>query len=52
MDVKNLINWRQLSLYLSGNEVNIRKNKVPYKYEYIVNDIINAIDNVLKKHID
>ena len=49
MDYKNLINWKELSLLLAGNEGSIRKNKIPQKYQREVNELIEAIRKHLKK---
>ena len=38
--MKDLINWKQLSIELSGNDNSIRKNKVPKKYQPKVNQLL------------
>lgn len=40
VSVKDIINWKQVSRILAGNETSIRKNKHPQKYA-------RAIDNML-----
>jgi hypothetical protein len=39
----NLINWKELSRFLSGNKESVRRNKVPLKYEKHVTRIINLL---------
>ena len=42
--MKDLINWKQLSIKLSGSDNAIRKNKVPKKYERKVNRLLYILD--------
>ena len=42
--MKHLINWKQLSIELSGNDNSIRKNKIPKKYKTKVNELLKLID--------
>ena len=37
IDVKELVNWKMVSLVLSGNPTYIRKNKIPKLYRSSVN---------------
>jgi hypothetical protein len=43
-DVKNLVNWRMLSLQLAGNQQSIRKNNIPKKYLEKVNEILKFME--------
>jgi hypothetical protein len=49
MDVKKLINWRELSRLLAGNSDSIRANKIPNKYKDKVNNLEKKIDTWSKK---
>jgi hypothetical protein len=42
--MKDLINWKQLSIKLSGSDNAIRKNKVPKKYDRKVNRLLWILD--------
>lgn len=42
---KNLINWRELSKELAGNDNSIRKNRIPKKYKSKVGELIGLIDD-------
>jgi len=46
--MKELINWKELSRTLAGNEESIRSNKVPKKYEKKVNRLLKIIEVWLK----
>lgn len=37
-----LINWKQLSITLSGSETSVRRNRIPKKYEEKV-DLLNRL---------
>lgn len=41
--MKDLINWKELSRILAGNEDSIRRNKIPKKYEKQVESFILCI---------
>lgn len=41
---KELINWKQLSIELSGSDNSIRKNQVPKKYERRINRLLKFIE--------
>ncbi|WP_372938464.1 hypothetical protein [Seonamhaeicola sp.] len=45
---KNFLNWKQISLELSGSDNSIRKNKIPKKYERKVNRLIKLVELWLK----
>ena len=42
-DQKKLINWKQLSLLLSGSDNSIRKNNIPKKYDSKINSLLEFI---------
>ena len=42
-DQKKLINWKQLSLLLSGSDNSIRKNNIPKKYSLKINSLLEFI---------
>lgn len=41
--MKNLINWKEMSRVLTGNETSISRNRIPKKYQSDVNDLILTI---------
>lgn len=41
---KDLINWKQLSIELSGSDNSIRKNQIPKKYEAKVNRLLKLLE--------
>jgi len=47
---KNLFNWGEISRILSGTRCVIRKNLIPKVHEPVISEIIQAVDDVLKKH--
>ena len=46
--MKDLINWKQLSIKLSGSDNAIRKNKVPNKYQRKVDRLLMFLKLWLK----
>jgi hypothetical protein len=44
MSEKNLINWGELSRCLTGNRTNIRRNKIPKKYQFVINRLLKLIE--------
>lgn len=50
MDTKNLINWGELSRIRSGSRQAIRRNKIPKIHRPFVEDLLKAIEGVLKKY--
>lgn len=44
MTSKEIINWRKLSEYLTGNPDNIRSNRIPKKYKAIVAEFEDLIE--------
>lgn len=42
--IKDLINWRELSRKLTGNDNSIRSNKCPKKYEKKVSRLLKIVD--------
>ena len=45
MSAKDLINWGELSRLLSGDRMNIRKNRIPQKYEAATNYLIKHLQD-------
>ena len=52
METKDLINWGELSRMLSGSRQTVRKNKIPKIHQLFVEELIKAIDEVIKKRTD
>ncbi len=46
--MKDLINWKQLSIELSGSDNSIRKNQIPKKYEQKINRLLKLLELWLK----
>ena len=44
MSAQDLINWGELSRLLSGSRMNIRKNRIPQKYEADVQKLVSYIE--------
>jgi len=42
--MKNLINWKQVSIELSGNDNSIRKNQVPKKYKAKIDRLLKLLE--------
>ena len=40
----DLINWKELSRTLAGNETSITRNRIPKKYQSKVDDLIRVIE--------
>lgn len=47
---KQLFNWGEISRVFSGTRSVIRKNSIPKVHEPIINEIIGAVEGILKKH--
>lgn len=45
MSAQDLINWGELSRLLSGSRMNIRKNRIPQKYEAEINRLVKHIED-------
>lgn len=41
---KNLINWKQVSIELSGSDNSIRKNQIPKKYKRKIDRLLKFIE--------
>ena len=41
---KDLINWKQISIELSGSDNAIRKNQIPKKYKAKIDRLLNLIE--------
>lgn len=46
--MKKLINWKELSRELTGNQENIRSNKCPKKYQEKVYRLLNDLEAWIK----
>lgn len=44
MKSKDLINWKQVSIELSGSDNSIRKNQIPKKYKAKINRLLKLIE--------
>jgi hypothetical protein len=42
--MSNLINWKELSRRLAGNETSITRNRIPKKYQQKVVDLIAHVE--------
>lgn len=42
--MKDLINWKQVSIELSGSDNPIRKNQIPKKYKAKVNRLLKSLE--------
>lgn len=49
--VENIINWKQVSRMLAGNETSIRKNKRPKKYEAQIKTLESLINTWNDVHV-
>lgn len=47
---KQIFNWGEISRILSGTRSVIRKNSIPKVHEPVINEMIEAVETVLKKH--
>jgi len=47
---KDLFNWGEISRLFSGTRSVIRKNSIPKVHEPIINEMIEAVQTILKKH--
>jgi hypothetical protein len=52
MDDKELLNWGELSRMLSGSRQTVRKNKIPKIHQPFIDDLIKAMNKVIKKRTD
>jgi hypothetical protein len=46
--MKDFINWKQISIALSGSDNAIRKNKIPNKYQRKINRLLKLLELWLK----
>lgn len=42
-ETKELINWKNLSKYLTGDEMRIRKGRIPKRYKQDVENLLGEI---------
>jgi len=52
IDASELINWGELSRMLSGSRQTVRKNKIPKIHQPFIDDLIKAMNKVIKKRTD
>lgn len=45
---KDLINWGELSRRLMGERTYIRRNKIPKKYQFVINRLLKLSQVLLK----
>ena len=54
--MSNLINWKELSRRLAGNETSITRNRIPKKYQLKVDDLILHVkeweEKIKEKKVD
>jgi len=43
--MEELINWKELSRRLAGNQTSISRNRIPKKYQSKVNNLIDCLKN-------
>ena len=43
--MENIINWKELSRYLAGNETSVSRNRIPKKYKSKVISLIDTLEN-------
>ena len=41
--MEDLINWKELSRKLAGNETSVTRNRIPKKYQSKVNSLIETL---------
>ena len=49
MKAEDLINWSELSRFLAGSRQTVRKNKIPKIHQPFIDELIKAMDKVIKK---
>jgi hypothetical protein len=52
MDAKELLNWGELSRMLSGSRQTVRKNKIPKIHKPFIDDLLKAMNKVIRKRTD
>lgn len=50
--MKDLVNWGELSRRLTGSRLNVRRNRIPKKYEPVIKDLTEAMERILSKFFD
>jgi len=43
--MEDLINWKELSRKLAGNQTSISRNRIPKKYKLKVDSLINHLES-------
>lgn len=49
MDARELLNWGELSRILSGSRQTVRKNKIPKIHQPFIDELLKAMNKVIKK---
>ena len=49
MNGEDLLNWGELSRMLSGSRQTVRKNKIPKIHKPFIDDLLKAMNKVIKK---
>ncbi|MAX71822.1 MAG: hypothetical protein CMC76_12125 [Flavobacteriaceae bacterium] len=49
--MSDLINWKELSRRLAGNETSITRNRIPKKYQHKVDSFIECVEGWEEKNI-
>lgn len=49
MDPKKILNWREVSRVVSGNDQSIRANKIPNKYKKDLDKLLSMIETWVKE---
>jgi hypothetical protein len=44
MDLKELINWKNLSKNLTNNDNSVRRDRIPKKYEVRINYLLQLLE--------
>ena len=52
MNGEDLLNWWELSRMLSGSRQTVRKNKIPKIHKPFIDDLLKAMNKVIKKRTD
>lgn len=52
MKAEDLINWGELSRFLAGSRQTVRKNKIPKIHQPFIDELLKAMNKVIKKRTD
>lgn len=48
MEPQDLINWKQLSLHVAGNDNSVRRKRIPVKYEPEIKSLLTMLRNWMR----